>query len=68
MLDYNPLSLKTVSWKLRRGGDSNSRDPFEPTGFRNQRVQPLCHLSNFATLAFLRRGEKMLDFRYGPVV
>jgi hypothetical protein len=32
----------------RRGGDSNSRDPFEPTGFRNRRIQPLCHLSRRA--------------------
>ena len=29
----------------RRGGDSNSREPFDPTGFRNRRIQPLCHLS-----------------------
>ena len=29
----------------RRGGDSNSRDPCGPTGFRNRRIQPLCHLS-----------------------
>jgi Phage integrase family len=31
--------------KKRRGGDSNSRDPCGPTGFRNRRIQPLCHLS-----------------------
>jgi hypothetical protein len=29
----------------RRGGDSNSRYPFGQTGFRNRRIQPLCHLS-----------------------
>ena len=29
----------------RRGGDSNPRCPEGHTGFRNQRVQPLCHLS-----------------------
>jgi site-specific DNA recombinase len=30
----------------RRGGDSNSRYPFGQTGFRNRRIQPLCHLSS----------------------
>jgi site-specific DNA recombinase len=29
----------------RRGGDSNSRYPCGQTGFRNRRIQPLCHLS-----------------------
>src|SRR5947209_8340617 len=38
----NPQELK------RRGGDSNSRGPFGPTGFRNRRIQPLCHLSERA--------------------
>src|SRR5438067_426962 len=32
----------------RRGGDSNSRGPCGPTGFRNRRIQPLCHLSGNA--------------------
>jgi site-specific DNA recombinase len=32
--------------RKRRGGDSNSRYPFGQTGFRNRRIQPLCHLSN----------------------
>ena len=31
----------------RRGGDSNSRYPFGQTGFRNRRIQPLCHLSGY---------------------
>ncbi len=29
----------------RRGGDSNSRDPFEPTGFRNRNCAPLTSIS-----------------------
>ena len=29
----------------RRGRDSNSRGPYDPTGFRDQRFQPLSHLS-----------------------
>ena len=33
--------------RKRRGGDSNSRDPCGPTGFRNRRIQPLCHLSRW---------------------
>jgi site-specific DNA recombinase len=33
---------------MRRGGDSNSRYPFGQTGFRNRRIQPLCHLSRRA--------------------
>jgi hypothetical protein len=32
----------------RRGGDSNSRVPCGTTGFRNRRIQPLCHLSGWS--------------------
>jgi site-specific DNA recombinase len=32
----------------RRGGDSNSRYPCGQTGFRNRRIQPLCHLSGWS--------------------
>ncbi len=31
--------------RKRRGGDSNPRAPEGTTGFRDQRIQPLCHLS-----------------------
>ncbi len=31
--------------EMRRGGDSNSRYRCRYTGFRNRRIQPLCHLS-----------------------
>ena len=34
------------AYARRRGGDSNSRYPFGHTGFRNRRIQPLCHLSD----------------------
>ena len=39
VLAENPDSVE------RRGGDSNSRYPCGQTGFRNRRIQPLCHLS-----------------------
>ena len=29
----------------RRGRDSNPREPFDPNGFQNRRLQPLGHLS-----------------------
>src|SRR4051812_48987735 len=37
--------LRGGALSQRRGGDSNSRDRCRPTGFRNRRIQPLCHLS-----------------------
>jgi hypothetical protein len=38
-------TLFPTSSRKRRGGDSNPRDPCGPTGFRDQHIQPLCHLS-----------------------
>ena len=35
---------------LRRGGDLNSRNPFELTAFRMRRLQPLSHLSKYNSL------------------
>src|SRR5258706_12420885 len=39
----------------RRGGDSNSRDPRGPTGFRDRRIQPLCHLSRTGQMSQIWR-------------
>ena len=40
--------LQHVTW--RRRGDSNPRDPgCGPNGFRDRRIQPLCHPSEGAT-------------------
>ena len=36
-------AARLVFW--RRGGDSNPRDLKRPNGFRDRRIQPLCHLS-----------------------
>ncbi len=35
----------SVAKEKRRGGDSNPRSGKPDTGFRDQRIQPLCHLS-----------------------
>jgi hypothetical protein len=44
-LAYAGLRIGEVEQMKRRGGDSNSRYPCGQTGFRNRRIQPLCHLS-----------------------
>lgn len=41
-----PKNFRELSEQKRRGGDSNPRGPGGPTGFRIQRIQPLCHLSD----------------------
>jgi hypothetical protein len=41
---------------MRREGDSNSRYPFGQTGFRNRRIQPLCHLSRIHHYPLQNRG------------
>ena len=38
--------LRTIRLAKRRGGDSNPRYGYPYTGFRNQLLQPLGHLSN----------------------
>ena len=43
----------------RRGGDSNPRDGKPSTGFRDRRVQPLCHLSGWDLLNCARLGRSV---------
>ena len=50
----------------RRGGDSNSRYPCGQTGFRNRRIQPLCHLSNFSQHYFTHRPRSNMQSHPRP--
>ena len=45
--------------KTRRGRDSNSRGPYDPTGFRDQRFQPLSHLSSNRS-CYSKSGESRI--------
>ena len=55
----------TARTPWRRGGDSNPRYHCWHTGFRNRRIQPLCHLSSFKRVGEANGGR---PFRNPAVV
>ena len=54
-LSFGRVRPPGLGW--RRGGDSNPRNPCEFTGFRNQPVRPLWHLSVVSPRHFTESGE-----------
>ena len=58
----NAAKHAVLAGKNRRRRDSNPRDPFEPNGFQDRRLQPLGHSSE----CLFRAGTGALDPRQSP--